>query len=236
MIWLRTTVYAVIGSTVGVVLFLSIMVIVVFRVRTRREVAQRALNALRRQRQQNEPSHNPVERDIFLPPAYGNIIVNINNGVQFVPATELTSLMEVPPPYTERPSLSHADSPPPPYATFDRVQRTVDTTDSGEGNLQEENELSARTGETNTVEGGTPTIDGTALETPAIGQAITNENQGEEQESTEQPMSGIIEVRDGQIVCRPESGRQVVDSVHRTLSGQLVVRDGQISLSDGTVV
>ena len=56
-------------------------------------------------------------------PHYGNIIVNVNNGVQYMPGLEYSVFMDAPPPYSEvgsgeNPNASSENNPPP-YSTLD---------------------------------------------------------------------------------------------------------------------
>lgn len=61
-----------------------------------------------------------LEQDPFIS-SYGNIIVNVNNGVQYVPGVEFTPITS-PPSYSdvERESHARSHSPPPEYSTVDR--------------------------------------------------------------------------------------------------------------------
>nr|KAG5693283.1 hypothetical protein BaRGS_011604 [Batillaria attramentaria] len=53
---------------------------------------------------------------------YGNIIVNVNNGVQCVRATDIFQ-RDMPPPYSEVANKSE-EHPPPPYSTIDRNNKS----------------------------------------------------------------------------------------------------------------
>ncbi|XP_033752032.1 flocculation protein FLO11-like [Pecten maximus] len=130
MTWLKTTVYAVIGCTVGIVLFISIIVVVVFRIRMKRDACHQRERALQQhQGIQPSSSHNsrrsgePQESQPFIEGRqnYGNIIVNVNNGVQYVPMSEFV-VMESPPTYSEvvEEIQVQRNSPPPDYSTLDR--------------------------------------------------------------------------------------------------------------------
>ncbi|KAL5007538.1 hypothetical protein ScPMuIL_016344 [Solemya velum] len=127
MTWLKTTVYSVIGCAVGVVLFISVVVIFFFRLKMRKAERQRAMRALVRLRQVNQVS-NPTtncgasENEPFIHTAAGNIFVNVNNGVQYVPGIELEMGLVSPPSYSDavQESRHQQGSPPPPYSTFDR--------------------------------------------------------------------------------------------------------------------
>ncbi|KAL3842930.1 hypothetical protein ACJMK2_020904 [Sinanodonta woodiana] len=137
MTWLKTTVYTVIACTVGVVLFISIVVIAVFRIKMKRLAMRRALGvAERRQRlaqRQSEPEGPVVittsEHEPFLAHCpvtttnVGNLVAN--NGMQYVPHNDITSLLQAPPSYSEAVAETNAgargrQSPPPPYSTLDR--------------------------------------------------------------------------------------------------------------------
>ncbi|XP_067655450.1 uncharacterized protein [Haliotis asinina] len=127
--WLKTTVYTVIGCTVAVVIFISLIVIVVFRVKMKRLRARRIARAIERHRQHQGSSSQcrNQEQDPFLAIGsnshYGNIIVNVNNGVQYVPTGDFASFVDSPPPYHEVVALERDSSPPPPYSTIDRTPR-----------------------------------------------------------------------------------------------------------------
>ena len=59
------------------------------------------------------------------PTRFGNLIVNVNNGVQYVPTTEFSVLLQAPPSYSEVLAESGLESPgrhspPPAYTTIDR--------------------------------------------------------------------------------------------------------------------
>lgn len=77
----------------------------------------------------------PSDQRPFLPSAshhYGNIIVNVNNGVQYLPGYDYSLFVAVPPPYSEC-SGGDLKSQPPPYSTIDRSntrQQTCDTAPS----------------------------------------------------------------------------------------------------------
>ena len=131
--WLKTTVYTVIACTVGVVLFISVVVIAVFRIKMKRAAARRAARrAERRSRSSHgNSSHGSranrsqgQEAEPFIPghsPShFGNIIVNVNNGVQYVPNV----VLQAPPSYAEvlaeNVESPGRHSPPPIYTTIDR--------------------------------------------------------------------------------------------------------------------
>lgn len=137
--WLKTTVYTVIACTVGVVLFISVVVIAVFRIKMKRAAARRASRRAERRNQRGSrgnSSHGDRslrnrghEQEPFIsapsPTHFGNIIVNVNNGVQFVPNSEFSALIQAPPSYSEViEETCHESpgrhSPPPAYTTIDR--------------------------------------------------------------------------------------------------------------------
>ncbi|XP_069132781.1 uncharacterized protein [Argopecten irradians] len=128
MTWLKTTVYAVIGCTVGIVLFISIIVVAVFRIRMKRDACHQRERALQQGTQPSSSrtsrrSGEPQETQPFIEGRqnYGNIIVNVNNGVQYVPMSDFV-VMESPPTYSEvvEEIQVHRNSPPPDYSTLDR--------------------------------------------------------------------------------------------------------------------
>ncbi|KAK3587379.1 hypothetical protein CHS0354_028752 [Potamilus streckersoni] len=153
MTWLKTTVYTVIACTVGVVLFISIVVIAIFRIRMKRLAMRRALGvAERRQRlAQRQPElEGPVvitttENEPFLGPCsittthIGNLIAN--SGMHCVPQPEITSLLQAPPSYSDvvaetNEGVRGRRSPPPPYSTLDRgPNRQVNFSTSIDENL-----------------------------------------------------------------------------------------------------
>ncbi|XP_052801630.1 uncharacterized protein LOC128232230 isoform X2 [Mya arenaria] len=143
MMWLKTTVYTVIACTVGIVLLISIVVIAIFRIKMKRAAERRALRHAERRRRQTHRCENhsnqsssrarrndAVEHEPFIsapsPTHYGNIIVNVNNGVQYVPSAEFNTILQAPPPYSEVITENRNDdaigrhSPPPEYSTIDR--------------------------------------------------------------------------------------------------------------------
>ncbi|KAJ8299123.1 hypothetical protein KUTeg_023183 [Tegillarca granosa] len=128
MTWLKTTVYVVIGCTVSAVLFISVIVIAVFRIRMKRDAFRHTDRPV--ERRQNRPTSGSshvdgnltrnLEHDPFIS-SYGNIIVNVNNGVQYVPGVDFTPIAS-PPSYSDVERETHArrHSPPPEYSTVDR--------------------------------------------------------------------------------------------------------------------
>lgn len=160
--WLKTTVYTVIACTVGVVLFISVVVIAVFRIKMKRAAARRASRRAERRNHSNshgnsnrgDRSHRNrgQEQEPFIsapsPTHFGNIIVNVNNGVQYVPNTELNVLLQAPPSYSEVLAENCLESPgrhspPPAYTTIDRnphrVSGVVETTVNDGTNVPEAN-------------------------------------------------------------------------------------------------
>lgn len=128
MSWLKTTVYAVIGCTVGTVLLISVIVVIVFRFRMKSfpRSAERMLRQYHRtvsSQNQQDNNQNAIEMDPFLSASstYGNIIVNVNNGIQYIPRSEISPI-GVPPSYSdvEREINMGRGSPPPLYSTIDR--------------------------------------------------------------------------------------------------------------------
>ena len=140
--WLKTTVYTVIACTVGVVLFISIVVIAVCRIKMKRAALRRAAHHSERRRRHGHHSsdhhgsssraqrNNAMEHEPFIsapsPTHFGNIIVNVNNGVQYVPNVDFHTIIQSPPTYqevlaeTQREALVRRHSPPPIYSTIDR--------------------------------------------------------------------------------------------------------------------
>ncbi|XP_005109347.1 uncharacterized protein LOC101857834 [Aplysia californica] len=138
--WLKTTVYAVIVSTIGVVILISSIVIMVYRVKMERRRERRISRALERMHRQGDDTGESMSPDggeegqsdqhPFLSssqqyPRYGNIIVNVNNGVQYMPGYGCPVFMDAPPPYSEvgsdeAPDTTPSGTAPPPYSTIDR--------------------------------------------------------------------------------------------------------------------
>ncbi|BFZ03900.1 hypothetical protein BsWGS_06939 [Bradybaena similaris] len=102
-----------------------------FRVKMKRQREQRIARALEGMYQHGESreatssghgDEAPSDHRPFLPSAshhYGNIIVNVNNGVQYLPGYDYSLFVAVPPPYSEC-SGGDLKSQPPPYSTIDR--------------------------------------------------------------------------------------------------------------------
>ncbi|KAK7098509.1 hypothetical protein V1264_002784 [Littorina saxatilis] len=122
--WLKTTVYTVIGCTVALVIIISFIVIIVFRVKMKRLRARRLAHQLERNRRNGE---GVSDQDPFLAfntqSHYGNIIVNVNNGVQCVGGSGIATgfQRDKPPPYSE--VVHKTEFPPPPYSTIDRANQ-----------------------------------------------------------------------------------------------------------------
>lgn len=146
-IFVQTAVYSVIGCTIGVILLISVLIIAVFRIRMKRAAVRRAAapNDLSNRSSAIAAAPStasggtpvgtgsvvPLEYDPFLPnnqqSQYGNIIVNVNNGVQYVPGSEYPPYIEPPPPYSTV-MAGRECSPPPPYSTIDRSTPTASST------------------------------------------------------------------------------------------------------------
>ncbi|XP_055900240.1 uncharacterized protein LOC106078172 [Biomphalaria glabrata] len=133
--WLKITVSTVIASTVGLVILISFIVIMVYRIKMKRLRELRIARAFERIYQNGgsgEPTSSgqgedgPSDQHPFLPssshPHYGHIIVNVNNGVQYIPGYDYSLFMDSPPPYTEagQGEGTEVKLPPPPYSTIDR--------------------------------------------------------------------------------------------------------------------
>lgn len=133
MLWLKTTVYTVIACTVGIVLLISIVAIAIFRIKMKRSAVRRAFRQAESRRQQarrrenlrSSRRHESPEHESFIsspsPTHFGNIIVNVNNGVQYVP----NAVIQSPPTYAEVVAETGVitvgrHSPPPEYSTIDR--------------------------------------------------------------------------------------------------------------------
>ncbi|RUS91138.1 hypothetical protein EGW08_001051 [Elysia chlorotica] len=142
--WLKITVSSFIAVTLGLVFFISFIVIMVFRNRVRRLREQRIARALEQMYQEDErlnrhrdgmggsgdhpTTHGQTsEQQQFLlgHPHYGNIIVNVNNGVQYIPGYDYAIMMDVPPPYSEVGAAQSGDAnpPPPAYSTLEHQRR-----------------------------------------------------------------------------------------------------------------
>lgn len=141
--WLQITVSSFIAVTLGLVFCISFIVIMVFRNRVRRLREQRIARALDRMCSEDvrlnrhgdslggnsdpsSPGHglNSDQQQFLLGPPhshYGNIIVNVNNGVQYIPGYDYAILMDVPPPYSEVGTAQSGESnpPPPAYSTLE---------------------------------------------------------------------------------------------------------------------
>lgn len=119
--WLKTTVYTIIGCTVATVLLISFIVIIVFRLKMKRLRARRLAHQMERHRR--HLGEGTSDQDPFLAfnthSHFGNIIVNVNNGVQCVRSAVFQR--DKPPPYSE--VVSRSDFAPPPYSTIDRANR-----------------------------------------------------------------------------------------------------------------
>ncbi|XP_060600386.1 uncharacterized protein LOC132753864 isoform X2 [Ruditapes philippinarum] len=165
MIWLKTTVYTVIACTVGIVFLISVIVIAIFRIKMKRAAVRRALRQAERRRRhndrcesrdnlRNQPRSEPVENEPFIsapsPTHFGNIIVNVNNGVQYVPNVEFPVEVQLPPTYSEVMAESGRvgrNSPPPEYSTIDRNPNRMSEIQDSESHIQLLSE--SRSAETN---------------------------------------------------------------------------------------
>ncbi|CAI9730551.1 low-density lipoprotein receptor class a [Octopus vulgaris] len=146
--FMQTAVYSVIGCAIGVILLISVLIIAVFRVRMKRAAVRRAMapndsgmrgnaatSAAGGSSAASGSNSVPPEYDPFLSPSsqqqqqqqqpssssssqFGNIIVNVNNGVQYVPGSDFPQYIEPPPPYSTV-VAGRECSPPPPYSTID---------------------------------------------------------------------------------------------------------------------
>lgn len=173
MIWLKTTVYTVIACTVGIVFLISIIVIAIFRIKMKRAAVRRALRQAERRRRhsnrcesQNSSRNNrseQVENEPFIsapsPTHFGNIIVNVNNGVQYMPSTEFAVDVQSPPSYSEVMAETGGmgrNSPPPEYSTIDRNPNRVSEMHDSDLQIQLLNEnRSAESQESHLVNGAT---------------------------------------------------------------------------------
>lgn len=263
MAWLKTTLYVVIGCTVSVVFFISVIVVAVFRIRMKRNTVRRAYNSsrLRRRNSGTDPVNYQAE-DPFLNMApsanYGNIIVNVNNGIQYVPGaefSEFTAIMEAPPSYSdvEREIFDVQNIPPPDYSTIDRNPLRVNNVNVTPSRNQRHSAASGQQASSNRQ----GSRDNRPRTQNAAVQTLTHRSQGGQRPS--QPTSGLdslprqptINVQGGQILLtnldeNPDSnsqGLQVSDSetvtsqtpTDRPSSALLQVENGQIMLSNQNI-
>ena len=265
--WLKTTVYTVIGCTVAIVIFISFIVIVVFRIKMKHLRARRLARALERHRQHQDGAAHPsraAEQDPFLSVGtnshFGNIIVNVNNGVQFVPSQDFTQFVDNPPPYHEVVGAERRDSPPPPYSTIDRSQRpkSLSETAAETGNPASSRRdvqdlpLTETNNTTETVSSVTPVTQASDSEArnhttqslPRVDSTSQGQPQsiesGAEQSTPAQcshslPRPGRLAVHDGKIVINPEhldvAGTTSVSS--NTLD---TPRQGQLEVKEGQIM
>ncbi|KAL4224517.1 hypothetical protein ACF0H5_015218 [Mactra antiquata] len=150
--WLKTTVYTVIVCTVGIVLLISVVVIGICRMKMKRAAMRRSMRQAERRRRH---SHNceghesrsrrseHVEHEPFIsapsPTHFGNIIVNVNNGVQYVPNSDFSTSVQSPPSYLEvmaESGIVGRHSPPPEYSTIDRNPNRTSQSPSENLNMQ----------------------------------------------------------------------------------------------------
>ncbi|CAL1547382.1 unnamed protein product [Lymnaea stagnalis] len=157
--WLKITASTVIACTVGLVILIAFIVILVFRIKMKRLRELRIARGFEQVYQNGgsgEPTslgqgeEGPTDQHPFLPtatqPHYGHIIVNVNNGVQYMPGYDYSLFIDSPPPYSEAGGGAgeggEAKHPPPPYSTIDRrrARQTVEENpiraNSAHSNLQ----------------------------------------------------------------------------------------------------
>lgn len=236
MAWLKTTLYVVIGCTVSVVFFISVIVVAVFRIRMKRNTVRRAYNSsrLRRRNSGTDPVNYQAE-DPFLNMApsanYGNIIVNVNNGIQYVPGaefSEFTAIMEAPPSYSdvEREIFDAQNIPPPDYSTIDRnpllvCVNNVNVTPSRNQRHSAASGQQASSNRRGSRDRSAAAVDNRPRTQNAAVQTLTHHSQGGQRPS--QPTSGLdslprqptINVQGGQILLtnlaeNPDLNSQVI--------------------------
>lgn len=258
MSWLKTTLYVVIGCTVSVVFFISVIVVAVFRFRMKRNSIQRTYQSARSRRRHSDPlNYNYQADDPFLNMApsanYGNIIVNVNNGIQYVPGaefSEFTAIMEAPPSYSdvEREIFDAQNIPPPDYSTIDRNPfrvNSVNVTPSSRQPRQSSVEQMASSNRRGSRDRSAAVLDSRPRTQNAAVQTLSHRSQGGQRLS--RPSSGTdslprqpnINVQDGQILLTNHlenfRSAQVSDNEilsDRASSALLQVQNGQIMLSN----
>ncbi|XP_041366245.1 uncharacterized protein LOC121381152 [Gigantopelta aegis] len=270
--WLKTTVYTVIGCTVAIVIFISFIVIVVFRIKMKRLRTRRLARAMERHRQHQDGSNNPgrsAEQDPFLAVGtnshFGNIIVNVNNGVQYVPSSDFNQFVDTPPPYHEVVGAHRRNSPPPPYSTIDRSPRpksvsetTAETSNPAASGRRELHELPVTevSHATESVNSATPVTQVSDSETAnhttqSLPQVDASPEQSEPvqsepvQSGAEQirlvqgsqslPRPGRLAVHDGKIVINPENFG-VAESNSISSHTLDTPRQGQLEVKEGQIV
>ncbi|CAG2185134.1 unnamed protein product [Mytilus edulis] len=247
MSWLKTTLYVVIGCTVSVVFFISVIVVAVFRIRMKRNTVRRTYGSERSGRGQRDSGHDPVNyqaEDPFLNMApsanYGNIIVNVNNGIQYVPGAEFaefTAIMEAPPSYSdvEQEIFDTQNISPPDYSTIDRNPLRVNSVI----NVTPTRNQRPNSGQTpvNRRDRSNQPVDSRPRTQNAAVQTLTHRSHGRPQSGTDSlPRQPTINVQGGQILLTNISDNsqptQVSDneqvSSERPSSALLQVQNGQI--------
>ncbi|CAG2206119.1 unnamed protein product [Mytilus edulis] len=247
MSWLKTTLYVVIGCTVSVVFFISVIVVAVFRIRMKRNTQCRTYGSERSGRGQRDSGHDPVNyqaEDPFLNMApsanYGNIIVNVNNGIQYVPGAEFaefTAIMEAPPSYSdvEQEIFDTQNISPPDYSTIDRNPLRVNSVI----NVTPTRNQRPNSGQTpvNRRDRSNQPVDSRPRTQNAAVQTLTHRSHGRPQSGTDSlPRQPTINVQGGQILLTNISDNsqptQVSDneqvSSERPSSALLQVQNGQI--------
>lgn len=260
MIWLKTTVYTVIACTVGIVFLISVIVIAIFRIKMKRAAVRRALRqAERRRRHSNrcESQNNsrtqrsePVENEPFIsapsPTHFGNIIVNVNNGVQYVPNVEFPVEVQSPPTYSEVMAESRRvgrNSPPPEYSTIDRNPNRMSEVQDSESHIQLVSE--SRSAETNVSQVASGVNENDCWDERGRGvqhsESVNNYNLlSNTENSVVAPCSGSVSNSQGtNSLGRRQSGSQSARHSRNVRSvgsprrpKQLKVCDGQIVLDD----
>ena len=264
MLWLKTTVYTVIACTVGIVLLFSVVAIAIFRIKLKRSAVRRAFRQAERRRQHasrcenshhhggsRSRRHEHHEHEPFIsspsPTHFGNIIVNVNNGVQYVP----TAVVQSPPTYAEVVAETGVvtvgrHSPPPEYSTIDRNPNRlsdIPVSQSYNNNMSESIALAENTSATTSAR--LPTNSASVHEGCQNDIQLFNSreealrNQISTSVSTQFDTSGTVTETNslGRQSCRGQSNRQARNV--RTVGSpwrpkQLKVRDGQIVLDESS--
>ncbi|XP_053384536.1 uncharacterized protein LOC123537041 [Mercenaria mercenaria] len=258
MIWLKTTVYTVIACTVGIVFLISVIVIAIFRIKMKRAAVRRALRqAERRRRHSNrcESQNNsrtqrnePVENEPFIsapsPTHFGNIIVNVNNGVQYVPNVEFPVGIQAPPTYSEVMAESGGvgrHSPPPEYSTIDRNPNRVSQIPDSEVHIQLLSESRSVENSESHIRSEASENDHYNIETSGVRHSESVNDYNIVTDSTENAITTSCSAHSNgtNSLGRRETGRQSARQSRNVRSvgsprrpKQLKVRDGQIVLDD----
>ena len=237
MTWLKTTLYVVISCTVSVVFLISVIVVAVFRIRMKRNAVRRNYRSENSQRSQREHDTSPVNyqaADPFLNMApsanYGNIIVNVNNGIQYVPGAEFSefAIMEAPPSYSdvEQEIFETQNIPPPDYSTIDRNPLRVNVVPNPSASRPQ------TAGQSNTAGSrqNRPSNDPRPRTQNAAVQTLTHRSQRpRSQPVTESlPRQPNLNVQGGRILLSNSSAAQPAQAA----DGEIVVQGGQILLSN----